>query len=436
MKRYAICGISNRFVGAFLGPMVTEFAGECEIVALLDVDPIRFDACYKQAPSTKGLPTYSEEQFDRMIDETKPDVVVVTGADFTHARYCVAALKRDVNVIVEKPLTIDCESCRAILDAERDSKGSVTVTFNARFGFHHRTIKELILEGKVGRITSVDLNYYIDSFHGASYLKRWNRMRELSGGLTIHKGTHHFDLVNWLVGQDPVEVFAYAALNYYGPDAEMNPRKVDGRNCGGCPDASDCEYEMRWNPGRRNAVPLEEHLLSARTQKYTNYRTDQCIFDSKINIEDTYAVTVRYRHGAMMSYSANFSTPYEGYRLAINGTRGRIETQHIVTRGAFTAPEQTVTYLPLFHGAKQDILPLTRKGGHGGSDTVLQEYLFVGPEKRVQYPVLGTCRDGAMAVAVGEAVWRSALEHRPVTMAELLGEWADAPASREPVTAR
>ncbi len=87
----------------------------------------------------------------------------------------------------------------------------------------------MILDGKIGRVTSVDLNWYIDTYHGASYFKRWNRSRQFSGGLSVHKSTHHFDLVNWWLGQNPEEVFAYGALNYYGPDSEWNPcRKKTG----------------------------------------------------------------------------------------------------------------------------------------------------------------------------------------------------------------
>ena len=67
----------------------------------------------------------------------------------------------------------------------------------------------MVWEGRLGRITSVDLNWYLDTYHGSSYFKRWNRRREMSGGLSIHKSTHHFDLVNWWIGQKPVEAFAY-----------------------------------------------------------------------------------------------------------------------------------------------------------------------------------------------------------------------------------
>ena len=57
-------------------------------------------------------------------------------------------------------------------------------------------IKELVLEGKVGRVTSIDLNWYIDTFHGASYFKRWNRLREKNLVAYLSTSLYIADLVN------------------------------------------------------------------------------------------------------------------------------------------------------------------------------------------------------------------------------------------------
>ncbi len=132
---------------------------------------------------------------------------------------------------------------------------------------------------------------------------------------------------------------------------------------------------------------IETVEASTPESNYTNYRPDRCIFDSVIEIEDTYAATIRYDEGAILSYSVNFSLPYEGYRLAINGTKGRIETMeyHAPSRTPFPTPEQTIDYFPLF-GSKETIHVINRKGGHGGGDPVLLEDLFLGIEPRA--PIL------------------------------------------------
>lgn len=423
MKRYAIVGISNRGINSYIQPMVKTFANHLKIVAMLDADAGRFDVARKQVPQLHDVPTFMPDAFDRMIEQTKPDAVIVTTRDNLHEHYVLAALKRNVNVIVEKPVTSDCAQAQRVLDAESASDATVTVTHNMRFNPNHQSLKGLIRDGRIGRVTQVDFNYFVDTHHGASYFKRWNRQREQSGGLTIHKSSHHFDLVNWLIDQEPQQVFAYSALNYYGPDAETNPSRRDGRHCGDCAEREACAYEMRWSPNRTGAAHddnAESHVAALRTQSYTHYRPDQCIFDSEIDIEDTYAVAVRYEGGVMMSYSENFSAPYEGYRLAINGTRGRLEINSSNSRGTFETSRPTIVYYPLFDGARETIEPLSRTGGHGGADPVMLEELFLGPPHDARWVNLGTARAGAMAVALGEAVWRSGKDNRPYNISELL----------------
>ncbi|RKL65261.1 oxidoreductase [Salipaludibacillus neizhouensis] len=434
-KRYAICGLSGRALGMFAKPITTTFSESCEIVGLLDRDSKRFELFETRFPDLTPVETYGESEFDRMVDETKPDVIIVAGRDDSHAKYIIAALRRDLDVITEKPMVTTGEDCRKVLDAEQASKGKVTVTFNYRYAPIHTKIKEIIMEGKLGRVTSIDLNWYLDTHHGSSYFKRWNRLRELSGGLSIHKSTHHFDLVNWWIDQRPVEVFAYGALNYYGPDSEWNPSKEDGRHCETCMHTEDCAYYSRWNSRKERFQVPDDHLESLEEGKkypYTNYRPDQCIFDSEINIEDTYSATIKYNRGALLSYSVNFSLPYEGYRLAINGTKGRLETveYHAPGRTPFPTPKQTIDYFPLF-GSKETIHVVHREGSHGGGDPLLLEDLFMGEDRRRPYKKLSGALDGAYSVSTGEAVWKSVKEHRPITIDEVLAKQQDYTSSGE-----
>ena len=172
MKMYAVCGVSNRGIKMFIESLAKNYSSVGRVVGLLDVDPLRFEACVQNVPQTKDAPTYGEDEFDKMVSETRPDVILAVGADFTHAEYAVAALAHDLDVIVEKPMATNVADCKRILEAEAKSKGKVTVTFNYRYPAVHRRLKELLLENVVGRITSVDLNWYVDTYHGASYFKR------------------------------------------------------------------------------------------------------------------------------------------------------------------------------------------------------------------------------------------------------------------------
>ncbi|WP_223701492.1 Gfo/Idh/MocA family protein [Sutcliffiella deserti] len=417
MKRYAICGISNRALNMFIKPLLTTFATDNCIVGLLDGDPLRFEVCKQQYPELAVTPIFRPGDFEQMIQETKPDAIIVAGRDDTHVDYIVLGLKYDLEVITEKPMVTTMVDANRVLTAEKLSKGKVVVTFNYRYSPIHRKIKEFIQKGHIGRVTSIDLNWTIDTYHGASYFKRWNRQRDFSGGLSIHKSSHHFDLVNWWIDQNPVQVFAIGDRHYYGENGEHNPSKKDGRHCESCAERQKCSYHMRWSSRGSSTKVKDDHLLESleNTNLYTDYRPDACIFDSGIDIEDTYAAVVKYDQGALLSYSVNFSAPYEGYRLAINGTKGRIETTeyHEPSRIPFPIPmQQTIDYFPLF-GSKEIIHVVHTEGGHGGGDPLLLEDLFLGPDPAREYEILAGAKAGAYSIAVGEGVWRSCVENKP-----------------------
>jgi len=430
MNRIVVCGLSNRALGMFIQPVLKQFSQQNEIVGLLDPDERRIEIAKEQFPELRSTLAYQPTQFHQMIKETNADTVVVTSRDDTHIDYILQGLENDLTVITEKPMVTNANDAKRVMEAEVRSNGKVIVAFNYRYNPFHRKIKEMILEGKIGRVTSVDLNWYIDTYHGASYFKRWNRDRNRSGGLSIHKSTHHFDLVNWWIDQKPEQVFAYGALNYFGKDGELNPSPTDHRYCSTCQEKHNCQYYMRWSNRRNNLAVKDDHIKSEGIEKsaqnYTNYRPDSCIFDHEIEIEDTYAVTVKYDKGAFLSYSVNFSLPYEGYRLAINGTKGRIETTefHEPSRIPFPFPEQTIEYYPLF-GSKEIIHVLQNDGGHGGGDPLLQEDLFMGVDPSRPYEILAGAEAGAYSIAVGEGVWRSSKENRPFSIKELLKQTSD-----------
>ena len=423
-RRYAIVGVSGRS-GGFTKSILQTYSDRAEIVALLDRNTKRMEIFNEE----KGLdiPCYGDQEFDRMADETKPDCVIISTTDATHHIYIIAALERDIDAVCEKPMTTDAEKVRAILAAQKKSKGAAQVTHNYRYRPVCTKIREMVLDGKIGRPTHVDFNYYLDTFHGASYFKRWNRYLEQSGSLLVTKACHHFDLVNWWLGQKPAEVFAYAALNYYGPDGRYNPARADGRRCSTCKDK--CAYYLR-HSSPTGVGSEDEHLINfnnpGKNEQYAaadGYYADRCIFDSDINIWDTHCLVVRYDGGAMMSYSFNASVPYEGYRLAINGTEGRIESDAVHGSGMrvpFPHPgPENIRYFPMF-GGRETIEVVSKGGGHGGGDPLLKREIFLGRDETDRTGRFAGVLDAGLAVLVGVAARTSLKSGRPVRIKDLL----------------
>ena len=253
---------------------------------------------------------------------------MVTTVDATHEGCIVKALERGVDVMTEKPMVMDERQCQSVLDAEKRTGRKIVVTFNYRYAPKHQKIKELLLSGAIGRVTSVDFSWYLDTTHGADYFRRWHRLRARSGSLWVHKATHHFDLVNWWLGADPVEVSAVGSLQRYGKQGPFR-----STNCRPCPHKSECQYHWDITKSPR----LVE--LYVDCERADGYQRDGCVFKEDVDIPDTMNAVVKYSTGVTMSYSLNTFMPMEGYRIAFNGTKGRLEVRDY-ERQPWTVPRR------------------------------------------------------------------------------------------------
>ncbi len=405
MKRYAFAGSGGRGTTMFAVPMAKEYSDVAQIVGVYDVNLKRCEVMKRR--TGVDIPVYSD--FDKMLAEAKPDTVIVATVDRYHHEYIVRALRAGCDVISEKPLTTDEEKCKDILDAQRETGKKVTVTFNVRFMPFVTRIKELMNGGDVGEVLSVHFEWMLDTDHGADYFRRWHRRKENSGGLLVHKSTHHFDMVNWLINDEPAMVNAFGTRRFYGP-----VRKERGERCLTCAYKEQCEFYFDITASALN----KEFYYECESED--GYFRDRCVFADEINIEDSVSVSVAYSKGAVMSYSLTAHSPYEGYRIAINGTKGRIEAEDFHGAvGPFAG--QHINRLRLYNraGEEIDIRTPQATGSHGGGDARLQKMLFREDQPDPMGHMADT-RAGVMSAVIGIAANRSMKESRSIRVEELV----------------
>jgi predicted dehydrogenase len=403
-RRYAIVGTGVRAIGMWGSPIAQQYGDVVDFVGLCDINPLRVEVAKKRIGA--ACPTFTD--FDRMMDQAKPDLLMVTTVDGYHSEFIVRALDRGVDVMTEKPMVIDEKQCQAVLEAERKAGKNIVVTFNYRYAPKHQTIKELLMSGEIGKITSVDFSWYLDTRHGADYFRRWHRLRAKSGSLWVHKATHHFDLINWWLDADPVQVSAFGSLQNYGKAGPFRHT-----TCRGCPHKAKCPYF--WDiTADKNLMELYVGCESA-----DGYMRDGCVFKEDIDIFDTMNALVKYSSGVTMSYSVNTFMPIEGYRVAFNGTKGRLEVRDY-ERQAWDPGEETEMYLIRNFGRREKVEPRgSSAGGHGGGDTRLRDLIF----RKADAPAhmrLPNSRAGAMSCLTGIAARKSIDEGRPIRLADLV----------------
>lgn len=402
-RRVAIVGTGHRATGMWGVELLRRHGDAAGIVGLCDVNPLRVEVAKRLTGAS--CPTFTD--FDAMLEASKPDTLIVTTVDSEHHRFIVRGLERGLRVITEKPMVTDEVQCQAVLDAEKRTKNPLTVAFNYRYAPKHRRIKELVLEGAIGRVTSVDFSWYLDVRHGADYFRRWHRLREKGGTLFVHKSTHHFDLVNWWLDADPVTVFASGDLKKYGSNGPFRHT-----HCRPCPHKATCEFH--WDM-TSNARLMD---LYAGCESADGYHRDGCVFREDVDIFDTMSALVRYSTDVTMAYSVNAFMPFEGHRVALNGDKGRIEVRDY-ERQPWEAGEATDIELTRNFGKREIFTIEPGEGGHAGGDSMLQRVLFSG-ETFPDHLRVPSARAGALSCLTGIAARKSALAKQPVRISDLV----------------
>ncbi|MBX3011864.1 MAG: Gfo/Idh/MocA family oxidoreductase [Caldilineaceae bacterium] len=432
-KRYALVGTGGRSK-MFIDAITSTYQESAEMVALCDLSQTRMDWHNQQIAEqfdAAPIATYHADQFDQMVAETKPDTIIVTSMDSTHHLYINRAMELGCDAISEKPMTIDAAKARSIFDTIARTGRSLRVTFNYRYAPVSTKVRELLMQGVIGRPLHVNFQWVLDTFHGADYFRRWHREKDKSGGLMVHKATHHFDLINWWLSSYPQQVFALGDLLFYGKEnAARRGEQYNYSRYTGQEGAANDPF----------ALTLDQHPtlrgLYLEAEKDTGYLRDRNVFGENISAEDTMSVTARYRNGVILTYSLIAYSPWEGYRVAVTGEKGRIELDLVESVGKqFVAgEEQTLKVeredVEKFGGKELRVYPMFGRpytveipegvGGHGGGDQVMLEQIFSPNPPADPFHRAASHIDGAASILMGIAANESMATGQPITVDDLL----------------
>jgi predicted dehydrogenase len=421
MKRFCIVGTGGRGTASYAAPLLEEFADRIELVGLYDVNTLRCEAC-KKILGRPEIPVFSD--FHLMLDTAKPDGVIVTSRDDTHATYVLECLKRNIAVYSEKPLCTTRQQCLDIRQAAAQSSAPAYVTHNMRFGPDMAKFKTLLQSGVIGRVLHIQFTETLDRFHGADYFRRWHRIYDNTGSLLIHKSSHHFDLINWFANSRVQTVTGQGSLLFYGRNGVIR-----GERCSTCEHASECEFYA-------DVFATDNaRILYREAEKADHYYRDGCVFDRQIDIPDTYAATMSFENGIIGSYSLIAYASYESMHIAVEGSKGRLEyirrygTSWAVGnkkggQGASLAndgedADDSRSFFVLTEmGKKMERIPETKvTGGHGGADPALREALFWSDGAEDPLGQRAPMEDGIQAVLVGVSIMDSILANgKPVNV--------------------
>jgi predicted dehydrogenase len=423
-KKYVLVGLGHRSQ-LWQDAIYKSFSDSNEIVGFCDtnIGRMKYYQEYANKITGKSISIYAANDFDKMIKETKPDTVIVTTVDATHDYYIVRSMELGCDVITEKPMTTDEKKCQQIIDAQAKYGKKIIVGFNYRYSPSRTQVKDILMSGEIGNILSVDFHWMLNTHHGADYFRRWHSQKKYSGGLMVHKATHHFDLINWWLSAVPVSVYANGKREFYTPET-IKRFGLSGyhERCHTCPEKQKCGFELDLSKNARlKALYLDN-------EQYDGYYRDKCVFRPEIDIEDTMNVIVKYNTNATLSYSLNAFNSWEGYYVIFNGTNGRLE--HKIEEKIYIAGDGTEQggikeggeYTKVFplRGPVKDYKIPKAEGGHGGGDNVMLNDIFNPNKSTDKYIRVADQKGGAYSILTGIAANNSIASGNQIMIDDLV----------------
>lgn len=419
-KKAVIVGIGARGMWSYVEPIVRGHLSDAvELCGIYDAVATRAALVSRHYG---GIPVFDD--FDAMLDAVKPDFVIVTTKDSDHHEYIIRALEAGYDVISEKPMTNSRKKALAIMEAERRTGHRVLVTFNMRYMKPIEDLKRVVMSGVIGEVRHVDFSWLLDRSHGADYFRRWHRYLDNSTSLLIHKSTHHFDVINWIIGKRPLSVFARCYLEFYGKNGPFR-----GESCHQCRHTAECPFYydiMRDGYSKLFFYDVEEE---------SKYHRDGCVFAEDIDIFDRMALSVRYEDDVTMNYSLVAYSPFEGPRFRLVGTKGIAELEwYNAGRGTTFADEvaaatragkqvtgegsMLIRVTPAW-GEVQYVRTGFGSGAHGGADDVMRNDLFRTPQEHDELGHVAPSIEGYYSLAIGDMAVLSSRLGREVTIDEI-----------------
>ncbi len=398
---FGIVGLGSRGVLCF-GEMLKK-RDDVTIAALCDTNSHRLEIAAGQLAPEAACYT----DIDAMFAGTQLDAVVITTPDYYHEECAVKAIRANVNVLIDKPLATTVKACRNIISEAEKAGKVLMIGFNLRHHSVLKKVKELIDKGDLGRVFLMENREFYNG--GRTYMSRWNRFYDQCGGLWIHKGSHDFDVFQWLMGfPKPVKVSAFADISVLNEN-NLPFEVIGGIEPGPC--CHKCHYKEQCPDVYLDVIKDDENgPWSDKAAELDGYVKDTCMYLSEKDNHDNGIAIVEYDNGARASHMECFINPASANdrRFTVVGTKAHL-TASLSDRKVVVRPRfgnEVITY---------DIPEAS--GGHGGADPMLlASFIDTVTGKK---PNASTFEQGMWSTAVGQAAEIARREGRVVNVAEL-----------------
>lgn len=177
-----------------------------EIVGLCDISKNAVYELKEKYPLIKNVKFYKD--YRDMLEKEKPDLVAIATESGSHADIAVDCINTGCNVIIEKPIALSIADADRIIEAAERMNVKVAANHQNRFNASIQKIRSAVEAGRFGKLFHATTQ--IRWCRTESYYKQasWRGTWENDGGALMNQCIHNIDILNWMLGEEPVEVIA------------------------------------------------------------------------------------------------------------------------------------------------------------------------------------------------------------------------------------
>lgn len=275
----------------------------------------------------------TRSDYQKISENPEIDWVFIGSINAAHKDQIISTMKNNKNIFCEKPIAISLEECKEIMDFYKKNKIIFFISYPLKYSPLYKKIKEIIDNGEIGDIVSIENNETLSFNHGSFIMTDWRRFEEFSGGHLLEKCCHDLAIVIWLTGNLPKKVASFGDLNIF---KEKNSQIYDNiKNTG-----EKLEFNDKKTPNP--------------------FLTEKNIVDNQIAI-------IEFFDGVKLTFHTNCGSGIPERRVYICGDKGTIRGDLITGTLEFRKIGSTGK-ISQFHYPNDNT-------NHGGGDLILVEEL-------------------------------------------------------------
>lgn len=396
MKRHSLALIGAGARGWGLARLAAHHAERACISAV--ADPVE---AHRQAFAAEfSVP--QEQCFETHTDLLRGcgnlDGVFVTSPVSSHAEVACDCLEAGVPVFLEKPMALNAVEAGRIVQTAQRTGVRLQVGFNCRYAPFFVTLKQIVAEGELGQVLSIEWKETLSASHWAEYCRHPTyNLRSALGSWLLEKCCHDIDLINWIVGAPCARTASFGSRSYFNPRPDV-PQQCSPQ----CSIESECLFSAAKLYGKETPEATGQRRIMPRV----------CVYHSGSDLVDHQAALMEYANGVTVAFSLLPLTHLSSRFVLICGTNATL-------RGCWTLNE-----LRLYpHGTGQEAVcdPAPAVGDHGGADAqVVLAFLNWLDDPSCLPKTTGP--EGLETMVVCDGIDVAMREHRVVELAEVREE--------------